>query len=57
MKLTKKQQEFVREIYKDEDGVWCNLKPGYGWGVDGNHVIHCETYMELREELKDVHKI
>lgn len=57
MKLTKKQQEFVREIYKDDDGVWCSLKPGYGWGVDRNRVIHCETYTELREELKDVHKI
>ena len=28
MKLTKQQQVFVKEIYQDEDGIWCNLNPG-----------------------------
>lgn len=57
MKLTKKQKEFVKEIYKDEDGIWCLLKTGYGYGIDENSVIHCETYSELKEELKYVSKL
>lgn len=57
MRLTKKQKEFVKEIYRDEDGVWCILNPGFGWGVDETSVIHCETYAELKEEMKDVHSV
>lgn len=54
MRLTKKQQEFVKEIYKDEDGVWCKLNPGYIHDTWGTTIIHCDTYAELKEEFKEV---
>jgi hypothetical protein len=52
MKIPKKYQAAIKEIYTDEDGIWCNLNPNWGCGVfheDG--VMHCETWAELREEM------
>lgn len=47
----------IKEIYEDEDGIWCLLKKGYIHGTDETQVIHCETYKELKEELKEVKKL
>ncbi len=55
-RIPKKYQPAIKEVYKDEDGVWCNLNDGWVHGVDGTHVIHCETYTELRSELPDIRK-
>lgn len=51
-KIPKKYEDAIREVYKDEDGVWCMLNKGYTHGTDQNEVIHCESFTELRSELK-----
>ena len=55
-RIPKKYQPAIKEIYKDEDGVWCNLNDGWVHGVDETHIIHCETFSELRSELSDIRK-
>lgn len=47
----------IRNVYTDEDGIWCNLNEGWVHGVDENQVIHCETFDELRRELSDIKKV
>ena len=47
----------IKEIWQDEDGWWATLKPGYGWGTDDNTVVNGETYRDLCEAMKDVHKV
>ena len=53
-KIPKKYEAAIKEIYKDEDGIWCLLNKGFSHGVDKTSVIHCETYSDLRSELKDI---
>ena len=53
-KVPKKYQAAIKEVYQDEDGIWCNLNPGWVHGVDENQTIHCETFKELRLELPDI---
>lgn len=52
-----KNKKTVKEIWQDDDGWWATLKPEYGWGVDDNHVVNGETWEQLCEAMKDVHKI
>lgn len=46
----------IKEQYKDDDGYWIILKPEYAWGVDNTSVVNGETYKDLCEAMKDVHK-
>lgn len=45
-----------KEIYQDEDGWWAVLKPGYFWGVDNNSVFNGETWKDLVEAAKEIHR-
>ena len=45
-----------KEIYQDEDGWWATLKPGYFWGTDNNSVFNGETWKDLVEAAKDIHR-
>ena len=45
-----------KEIYQDEDGWWAVLKPGYCWGADNNSVFNGETWEDLVEAAKEIHK-
>ena len=51
-KIPKKYEDAIREVYKEEARVWCMLNKGYTHGTDQNEVIHCESFTELRSELK-----
>ncbi len=55
-KIPKKYQAAIKEIYEDEDGIWCILNSEWVHGVDEAHTIHCETYKELRSELTDIRR-
>lgn len=52
-----KNKKAIKGIWQDDDGWWATLKPEYGWGVDDNHVVNGETWEQLCEAMKDVHKI
>ena len=56
LRIPKIYKPEIKEIYKDEVGVWCNLNDGWVHGVDETHIIHCETFSELRSELSDIRK-
>lgn len=45
-----------KEIYQDEDGWWALLKPGYYWGTDNTTVFNGETWKELVEAAKEIHR-
>lgn len=45
-----------KRIYHDEDGWWAELKPGYFWDTDNNTVFNGETYEDLIQATKDIHK-
>lgn len=47
---------FCKEIYQDDDGWWAVLKPGYFWGTDNNTVFNAETWKDLVEAAKEIHK-
>ncbi len=56
-KIPKKYKEAVKELYQDEDGIWCTLNDGWGCGVFHNDgVMHCETIKELRNEMTYIKK-
>lgn len=40
----------VREIYKDSDGIWCELQAGFGW--DGCHGLHENTVKEMLAQVR-----
>lgn len=52
----KNWKSHCKEIYRDDDGWWAILKPGYYWGVDNNTVFNGVTYEELVEAAEDIHK-
>lgn len=56
-KLTDNQHKKIKEIYCDEDGIWCILEKEYCHSNNDNAgVIHCETKQELRHEIKYIRK-
>jgi len=55
-KIPQKYKQAIKEIYEDEDGIWCILNPGWTH-IDDAHTIHCETYKELRSELTDIKQV
>ena len=52
MKIPKKYQERVMEIYQDDDGWWIYLNRG--WRVCDNlcHTLHEDTQTRLLDELR-----
>ena len=56
-RLTENQKKKIKEIYRDEDGIWCILEKDYCHSNnDDAGVIHCETKKELRHEVKYIKK-
>lgn len=55
-KIPKKHQVAIKEVYQDEDGIWCTLNSGYVWGIDENSICNAENYKQLLEELKEIKK-
>lgn len=53
----KNWKSYCTEIYQDDDGWWAMLKPGYVWGTDGTTVFNGETYKDLAEAAKEIHKV
>ena len=45
-----------KEIYKADDGWWAVLKAGYFWSVDNNTVFNGETWADLIEAAKEIHR-
>lgn len=49
IRVPKKYQERVREIYQDSDGYWCYLNRGWYWEDWGLHTIHEDTQKRILE--------
>lgn len=45
-----------KEIYQDDDGWWAVLKDGWYWGTDNNSIFNGETWQQLVEAAKDIHR-
>ncbi len=45
---------YIKDLYCDQDGVWCILKEGFTTDGVGGRTFHCETYAELTGLLKSV---
>lgn len=56
-RIPKKYRAAVKDIYRDEDGYWCTLNPGYHL-VDyyGERTIHEDTYREFMKVFKLIRK-
>ena len=47
----------IKECYKDEDGWWVILKPGYvNAAMDDARTVNGENWQQLREAMKEVKK-
>lgn len=55
-KIPKKYQAVIKEVYKDDDGYWCQLNKGYVW-LDDATVCNGESFEQLLEALKEVEKV
>ena len=56
IRIPKKYEKMIREIYHDEDDYWVELENGFIHGVDENSVIHEETSRGVLEEIKNIKK-
>lgn len=54
---TLKRLHAIKSIYQDDDGWWCELNTGWGWGTDDNGIVNGTTKEELYEALEDVHRL
>ena len=53
--IPQKYHCMIKELYKDEDDIWCVLNIGYQTREHGR-TIHEETITGLRYELKGIKK-
>jgi len=56
MKIPKKYQNRVYEVYQDEDGFWCYLNEGWCYDQKGQHIIHEDTKTEVLKCIKYTEK-
>jgi len=56
IKVPRKYQPMIREIYRDEDGYWLYTAKGYyASGTDLEcHVIHADTQNEILEGIRQI---
>ena len=46
IKIPAKYKDRVENVFKDEDGYWIYLNPGWYWDDPGLHIIHEDTQKE-----------
>lgn len=51
IKVHKKYQDRIEEVFNDSDGYWCYLR-GWCWDDPGLHVIHEDTQKEVLECIR-----
>ena len=56
MKIPKKYQNIIYEIYHDEDGWWCVLNRGWCYDQQSQHVIHEDTKKDILQCIKRTEK-
>lgn len=55
-KLVTKHQDKIADAYKDSDGYWINLKPGWRREeFDYSHSVHEWSICELVSAFRNVH--
>lgn len=58
VKVPKKYQNRIVELYHDEDGYWCYMEAGYYAGGMGSydecHTIHEDTVSELLYQIRRI---
>ena len=52
MKIPKKYQNRIYEIYNDEDGWWCYLNEGWCYDQQSQHIIHEDTKTEILQCIR-----
>ena len=52
IRVPKKYEERVDELYPDSDGYWCYLNRGWHGDDYGCHVIHEDTQREVLNQIK-----
>lgn len=55
--IPKRKRTWVKEIYRDSDGIWCYLKEGYIDTDMGTTVVHAETIRQLIMDFKNVEEV
>ena len=55
IRVPRKYYAMIREIYRDEDGYWVYLNPGYHT-VDHGKTIHEETVAGVLREIRQIKK-
>lgn len=56
--IPKSKRAGIRDCYKDEDGYWICLQPG--WEASRScapHTIHEDTIADLRYQIKGIRRI
>lgn len=56
MKVPKTYQKYVKEIYKDCDGIWVKLNDGY-ITADGTTIIAQDNMKEIITQLKYIKEV
>lgn len=56
IKVPKKYQERIKEIYQDEDGYWCILNPDWHH-VDDSHTIHEYTQADILRCIRETEPV
>lgn len=51
-----KYKRKIRAAWKDDDGLWVQLKPGYKFTLTGTTVVSQDTMEEIIEQLANVKK-
>lgn len=54
IKIPKKYQERIMEIYHDEDGYWVILNKGWCGYEQGCHVIHEDTQHDMLRSIREI---
>jgi len=56
VKIPKKYQDAIKEVYETDSGWMAKLNEGWYWGVDACTVLHEDTMSELIKAMRDIHK-
>lgn len=53
IRVPKKYQNRIAEIYQDIDGYWCELSGGWYWDDWSLHVIHEDTQADILRCIRE----
>lgn len=54
IRIPKKYQKMIKEIYHDSDGYWAYTEKGYFVEGMGCHTIHEDTHKEFLEMMRTI---